>query len=272
MSIFSRIGCKDIDLHILQHLNDGDLVSMMLVNKQALQLLSLQSFWRTRTFNLVHQTKSDEFVNSFQQQNSTTWKEYYISLTSALEHPFPTFQAAMATDQKREDMVHLLQYHKNAQPIIKHEENDDYWYKKYYTAQHTKWQEGPCYIQFHNSLQSIFRLHENGHVCYRCTMDTNERTTETQYRHGLYSGKVPMYEQSFVTKWRKKGMKMKEEQFLASGKVSVRTWFANGNQRSEGVKTKYGKKTGDWKEWNKDGEFLGVARHRNTKTRAVRFK
>jgi hypothetical protein len=119
MSIFNRIGCKDIDLRILQNLTDRDLLSIMLVNKHAYQLLTTPTVWMTRTFDLFQNTKPSQFIVSFQQQYSKTWKEYYVSLIRTLKHLFPTFQAAIATDQNRDDIVHLLQFHKNAQPIVK---------------------------------------------------------------------------------------------------------------------------------------------------------
>jgi hypothetical protein len=68
-------------------------------------------------------------------------------------------------------------------------------------------------------------------------------------------------------------MKMKEEQILSdSGTVFVRTWFANGHPRGEGMTTKYGKKTGNRKQWNKDGEFLGITKHKQIKPRDERSK
>jgi hypothetical protein len=79
-------------------------------------------------------------------------------------------------------------------------------------------------------------------VSYRCTTDIKGRVTETQYRHGLYNGKVPTYEDAVVIKWRK-GIKMREELLLESGKIFVRTWFANGHPRSGGTTTKAERQT-----------------------------
>ena len=70
-------GVKDLDLKILSEVNDRDLFSFCLVNKQINQICKDEHFWRNRFLSRFGQ---------FQKPANVSWRKQYLITVSILEY------------------------------------------------------------------------------------------------------------------------------------------------------------------------------------------
>jgi ankyrin repeat protein len=103
-------GNKDLDIKILNHLTDSDLISVCKVNKKASQLCNDQKFWLNRILTKFPYLTID-ILNKYKKDRS--WSDYYTKdLIKRIDNIFE------AVEEGREDKV-LIGLNKGINPNLK---------------------------------------------------------------------------------------------------------------------------------------------------------
>jgi hypothetical protein len=237
-SLFSIRGIKDIDFEILNYLNDKDLLSMALVCKKASNLLCEETFWMRRVFDLFRGTKTREAIQEFKEQMNG-WKEYYVDLAIRLRTRCPCFVSAVALDDKRYDIAHLLETVNGAEPVDRFETRKGGYF---YARRFSKRRKGPWYKKNGKECK-VFR---NGKLVQKIT-----RTARFD-EHAFYGRDGNVLRTDFIQ--RNALRKMKEVWHVNDGNTYVKRWFADGRKRNAGYYSNSGKRIGKWRDWDNGGQ------------------
>jgi hypothetical protein len=244
MSIFNHAGCKDTDYKILSYLDDKDLRSIFLLNRQANELLSCDSFWIAKTIYLFQNAVPIGQIHAFKNKHcpTSTFKTFYASLKIPLRSAYPHYEAAIALDNQRHDIIHLLQLYRQTETIQMYSSNNE----KYYYRQTSGEREGPFSKEEYDyqRKQKIYKsgFYQNNKLLTE-TIKTPRTVTVTKYRNNKMISSVTTNH---------KGIKKREVTYEENNTQFVRKY--KGGKRTEEGRYVSGKKEGRWTVWKDNGE------------------
>ena len=100
---FTRI--KDVDLEILSKMNDRELGRICSTDIYFRNLCKNENFWRNRTIKRFTKYFGNKLNYYFQESQSPTWREYYISVVDFLEK---VYNRHLVRPGRRADLLLLL--------------------------------------------------------------------------------------------------------------------------------------------------------------------
>lgn len=107
-------GIKDLDMIIFQKLDDSDIKNLSSVNKYTNSLLESEIFFRNRVI-----LKYSKFLDEF--KHVISWKEYYKEIYLLLKSEYPYYISAKALEDKRYDIIQILEGIKGIRRVKKFE-------------------------------------------------------------------------------------------------------------------------------------------------------
>ena len=96
-------GNKTVNIEILNLLNDKDLVSFCLSNKDANKICNDETFWQRRTIQKYDKYISVEMMRKYKKDK---WSNYYIELNKI--DKYPSYEMAKSMELGREDIETIL--------------------------------------------------------------------------------------------------------------------------------------------------------------------
>ena len=96
-------GNKTLNIEILNLLNDKDLVSFCLSNKDANKICNDETFWQRRTIQKYDKYISVEMMRKYKKDK---WSDYYIELNKI--DKYPSYEMAKSMELGRKDIETIL--------------------------------------------------------------------------------------------------------------------------------------------------------------------
>lgn len=183
MSLFGFGESKDTDVLILNKLDNNDVLQLSAVNRKCRDFVSHDDFWKLRCLHIYGDNNNDQEMAEqlrhwYVHFKLPSWKAYCLELSNkVLRSPNPYFEAALADEHNRSDIVFLISRSRNARvKRISDDTNEDFYATFYIRIV----DEGASKLEGH-----LIETHSTTNEHVSVLFNGGKRVEETRQRNGI---------------------------------------------------------------------------------------